>query len=295
MTLWQQISEQISLHTQSDFNASQQSPVAGGSINQAWKISDNQHHYFVKLNDSSHGDMFEVEALALEEIAASHTVRVPRAICTGHSAEQSWFVMDFLSLDNSTRPARYARQLGQQLSAMHKNTATQFGWHRNNTIGSTPQNNQQYTHWGDFWREQRLQPQLRLAERNGYATALSDICERLLSDLHVFFTDHQPEASMLHGDLWAGNAAALSNGTPIIFDPALYYGDREADIAMTHLFGGFSTDFYAAYNDVWPLDDGFNVRRTLYNLYHILNHLNLFGHGYLSQAVSMTEQLLAEI
>ncbi|HED33790.1 MAG TPA: fructosamine kinase family protein [Gammaproteobacteria bacterium] len=293
MTLWQQISEQISLHTQTDFNATQHTPVAGGSINQAWKISDHRHHYFVKLNDASHGDMFEVEALALQEMAASNTVRVPAPICTGHSANQSWLIMDFLNLANNAHSAASARQLGQQLSAMHKNTAAQFGWHRNNTIGSTPQSNQQHAHWTDFWREQRLQPQLHLAERNGYGPALSDISDRLLSDFHVLFT-HQPVASMLHGDLWGGNAATLADASPIIFDPALYYGDRETDLAMTHLFGGFSADFYAAYNEAWPLDEGFSTRQTLYNLYHILNHLNLFGEGYLGQAVSMTEQLLAE-
>lgn len=303
MTLWQQISAQISQHTQTPFSATEHTRVAGGSINQSYKVSDKvgdktshtQQHYFVKLNNASHGNMFEVEAQALQEIAASNTICVPQPICTGHTKDQSWLVMEFLALAHSAPSGASARQLAQQLCAMHKNTAAQFGWHTNNTIGSTPQTNQQHTHWVDFWREQRLQPQLRLAEQNGYGKALSTMGERLLSDFGVLFASHQPVAAMLHGDLWAGNAAALTNGTPIIFDPALYYGDRETDIAMTQLFGGFSPDFYTAYNQAWPLDDGFSVRKTLYNLYHILNHLNLFGESYLSQAVCMSEQILAEI
>ncbi|VAW66256.1 Ribulosamine/erythrulosamine 3-kinase potentially involved in protein deglycation [hydrothermal vent metagenome] len=299
MTLWQQISEQISLHTTSDFRTTSHISVAGGSINQAFKISNGQRHYFVKLNDLKHGDMFEIEALSLQEMAASKTVHVPQPICTGQYTGQNtalaWLVMEYLELSNRALSSASARQLGQQLSTMHKIYAPLFGWHVNNTIGSTPQSNQQHAHWVDFWREQRLLPQLRLAERNGYGKALSGVSDKLVSDFHVLFTHHQPTPSMLHGDLWGGNAASLTRGTPVIFDPAFYYGDRETDIAMTHLFGGFSADFYAAYNEAWPLDEGFKVRKTFYNLYHILNHLNLFGSGYLGQAISMAEQVLAEI
>ncbi|MGZ8947750.1 MAG: fructosamine kinase family protein, partial [Methylococcaceae bacterium] len=170
-----------------------------------------------------------------------------------------------------------------------------FGWHRDNTIGSTLQINNQSNDWLTFWREQRLGFQLKLAGNNGYGGSLQANGECLCSDMAILFNDYMPQPSLLHGDLWAGNAAVDKLGSPVIFDPACYYGDREADLAMTELFGGFSRDFYAAYQAVWPLDDGYDVRKTLYNLYHILNHLHLFGGGYLRQAESMMAMLLSEI
>ncbi|VAW69228.1 Ribulosamine/erythrulosamine 3-kinase potentially involved in protein deglycation [hydrothermal vent metagenome] len=295
MNLWQQLSEQISLHTQLEFQVNSHAALSGGCINQAYRVSNGVSQYFVKLNERHHLDMFEAEALSLHELSTSNTIRTPHPVCTGQTEDQAYLVLDFLTLTGHTGSAISARILGQQLAAMHRTEASLFGWHRNNNIGSTPQNNQQQSQWIDFWREQRLLPQLHLAKQNGYGRPLSFISDRLLSDFDVLFESYQPVPSMLHGDLWGGNAAALADGTPVIFDPAFYYGDRETDIAMTHLFGGFSHDFYAAYNEAWPLDSGFAVRKTFYNLYHILNHLNLFGSGYLKQAISMAEQVLAEI
>jgi fructosamine-3-kinase len=164
-----------------------------------------------------------------------------------------------------------------------------------NTIGSTPQKNTPRQDWVAFWREQRLGYQLQLAARQGHGGALQRQGEQLLEYLPDFFTDHRPQASLLHGDLWSGNYSIDSQGQPVIFDPAVYFGDREADLAMTELFGGFGAEFYAAYNSSWPLEPGYAVRKTLYNLYHILNHLNLFGGGYLSQAQRMIQHLLAEV
>ena len=133
--------------------------------------------------------------------------------------------------------------------------------------------------------------QLDLAARHGCSGHLLSRGERLLADLDVFFDDYSPEASLLHGDLWSGNYAYTSEGEPAIFDPAVYYGDREADIAMTELFGGFGAAFHAAYENAWPLDPGYRTRKTLYNLYHILNHLNLFGRSYLGRSVSLLREL----
>lgn len=291
MDFWQHLSEQIQAHTQQQYTISRHSSMGGGCINQAYKVSNGQRDYFVKVNDLSHGDMFEVEALALQEMAATQTLRVPQPVCYGQHETQAYVVMEYLELGGRAN----ATQLGQQLAAMHRVQSKQFGWHRNNTIGSSPQSNQQSHDWIHFWREQRLQPQLTMAQKNGYGNALSSVSDRLLSEFPKLFESYQPQASMCHGDLWGGNASGLEDGTPVIYDPALYYGDREVDIAMTHLFGGFSSDFYAAYQDAWPLDEGFKTRRTLYNLYHILNHLNLFGSGYLGQALSMSEQLLSEL
>ena len=291
MNLWQQLSEQISQHTQTDFEITSNTAMGGGCINQACRISNGETHYFVKLNGLEHGDMFEVEALSLQALAQSNTLRVPHPICHGQTHRQAWLVLEYLELNGRAD----AVALGRQLAAMHRVQAPQFGWHRDNTIGSTPQSNQQHSDWIEFWRHQRLIPQLQLAQKNGYGAALSIISERLLDDFDSLFDGYQPTPSMLHGDLWGGNVAGLTDGTPVIFDPAFYYGDREADIAMTYLFGGFSGDFYAAYNEAWPLDQGFAQRKTFYNLYHIINHLNLFGGGYLGQAISMAERIIAEL
>ena len=166
---------------------------------------------------------------------------------------------------------------------------------KSNFIGTTPQPNAWKDNWIDFWREQRLGFQLQLAATNGYGSQLQSLGENLLDALPAFFEGYAPQPSLLHGDLWNGNHAYQADGTPTLFDPAVYYGDRECDIAMTELFGGYSADFYSAYRASWSLDAGYSVRRDLYNLYHILNHANLFGGGYARQAEQMMQRLLVEI
>jgi len=290
MSLWHHLSEQISLHTDSHFKINHHAPIGGGCINEAYRVSDGNSAYFVKLNSSQYHDMFETEALSLQEMQLG-TVRVPKPICSGQTETQAYLVLEYLALSGRPDPALF----GQQIAAMHQITSNQHGWLRDNTIGATPQLNNRSNNWVSFWREQRLLPQLNLAHKNGYGSALSPVTDKLLADFERLFDSYSPQPSMLHGDLWGGNAAALADGTAVIFDPAFYYGDRETDIAMTQLFGGFEPRFYAAYNEAWPLDAGFAVRKTFYNFYHILNHLNLFGGGYLGQAISMAEKVLAEI
>ncbi len=291
MSPWQHLAEHISQHTGQHFQITSHSAMGGGCINEAYRVSDAQKHYFVKFNTLNQLDMFAAEALSLEELFKYGTVRVPRPICYGQTDTQSYIVLEYLTL--SGRPD--ATLFGQQMAAMHQISSKQHGWIRHNTIGSTPQKNSLTHNWIDFWREQRLAPQLKLAEKNGYGQALTPLTDRLLTDFDCLFDNYTPQPSMLHGDLWAGNAAALADSTPVIFDPAFYYGDRETDIAMSYLFGGFEQGFYNAYNEAWPLDSGFALRKTFYNLYHILNHLNLFGTVYLAQVISMSEQVLAEI
>jgi fructosamine-3-kinase len=185
--------------------------------------------------------------------------------------------------------------MGRLLAHLHRTTGPRFGWKRDNTIGSTPQLNAWTDRWVDFLRDQRLGYQLQLAAQQDYGTRLQSKGERLCAGLDAFFSAYQPVPSLLHGDLWGGNAGYLTSGEPVVFDPAVYYGDREADLAMTELFGGFGADFHAAYREAWPLDPGYGTRKTLYNLYHILNHAHLFGGGYVGQAQSMLDRLLAEI
>lgn len=289
---WDIISKQISATTGQNFTARTVQSLSGGDINAAFRLQDGQSSYFVKLNRSERVAMFAAEFAGLQELAATKTLRVPRPVVYGQTYTHCFLVLEYLELGHSRSASD--RLLGQQLACLHQQKQPYFGWYRDNTIGSISQINQQSHDWLDFWHKQRLGFQLQLAAKNGYGGRLQSTGERLGNELAAFI-NHTPTPSLLHGDLWAGNAATDKQGNPVIFDPACYYGDREADLAMTELFGGFGSDFYAAYNDVWALDEGYRVRKSLYNLYHILNHLNLFGSGYLRQAENMIAGLLAEI
>jgi fructosamine-3-kinase len=185
--------------------------------------------------------------------------------------------------------------LGEQLARQHRATRAAFGWDRDNTIGSTPQLNAWADDWVGFFRERRLRYQLSLAGANGHGARLQKRGDLLLANVGAFFTSYTPVPALLHGDLWGGNRMTDVQGRPVIVDPAVYYGDREADLAMTKLFGGFGAAFYAAYQGAWSLDAGATVRQDLYNLYHVLNHLNLFGEGYLGQSLALIDRLLAEV
>jgi len=292
---WQAIEQSISEATARPFTLAHKSSLSGGSINTAFQISDDNSgsKYFVKRNDVSGLSMFEAEADGLRDLAAAQAIRTPEPVCTGVSDGHAWLVTEYIQLARGQ--AASAAMLGQQLAELHRTTSESFGWFRDNTIGSTPQVNRQDNNWVSFYRTHRLRFQLDLVARNGYSGSLQDKGQRLMAGLEQFFTSYTPQPSLLHGDLWGGNCSFDEEGRPVIFDPAVYYGDREADIAMTELFGGFSADFYTAYNEAWPLDGGYKVRKTLYNLYHILNHANLFGGGYASQAESMINQLISEM
>jgi fructosamine-3-kinase len=270
-------------------------PVAGGCINRAVHAQTSTGELFIKFNRAGRLSMFEAEAAGLDEIFASKTVRVPRPLCTGSEGDLAWIAMEWLPLSGERLTRESAARLGTQLAAMHAVQQPAFGWSRDNTIGSTAQINRYETDWVEFWRKHRLQFQLQLAAQRGHGGELQELGERLLERLGDLFGSHRPVPSLLHGDLWGGNAAASPSGEPVIFDPAVYYGDREADIAMTELFGGFPSTFYSAYRAAWPLDPGYSIRREVYNLYHVLNHLNLFGGRYSQQAQDLVRRLLAEL
>jgi protein-ribulosamine 3-kinase len=289
--MWEAIGESIAEATGEQGKAVPLGSVGGGCINQAVRVQYGGQTYFVKLNSTAQAYMFEAEARGLRELRWSATLRVPEPLCWGNDEHTAWLVLENLALGGSGDPAA----LGRGLANLHRVTQPLYGWVQDNTIGSTPQINTQEHDWVDFWRDHRLRFQLELAERHGHGGRLRVRGERLLVDLPRLFTDYQPPASLLHGDLWSGNYAWTRDGEPVIFDPAVYYGDRETDLAMTELFGGFGREFYAAYRDAYPLDEGYAVRKTLYNLYHVLNHLNLFGGGYLSQAQGMIDRLLSEL
>ena len=265
--------------------------LSGGDINQAALIESRDKKWFVKYRNHAPGGMFEAEALALAKMSEAECIRVPAAIAWGEDNTTAWLVLEYLEL-TSSGPASL---LGEQLAALHDVTSDSFGWSHNNYIGTTPQLNQRSGNWVEFWRDCRLKPQLTMAEAAGFRTRLIDRGERLLDSLDQLMQGHEPAASLLHGDLWAGNKAYTPAGQPVIFDPASYFGDRETDIAMTELFGGFDPEFYAAYQAHSPLSVGYPLRRDLYKLYHVLNHLNLFGAGYLSRSENIIDGLLAHV
>lgn len=265
--------------------------LPGGDINRAALIRAGGTDWFLKYHQAAPGGMFAAEAQALTEISESGCIRVPSPIAYGRHDNISWLVLEYLEL-TSNGPASL---LGEQLAALHGVTSKQHGWSRDNYIGSTPQYNTCCTDWSQFWRDYRLKPQLEMAKSAGYDGQLLHKGGQLLENMDQLLDGHQPAASLLHGDLWAGNKAYLPGGQAVIFDPATYHGDRETDIAMTELFGGFDAEFYASYQANLPLSDGYRLRRDLYNLYHILNHLNLFGAAYLSRAENMISALLARV
>jgi fructosamine-3-kinase len=232
--------------------------------------------------------MFEAEADGLREIGSTQAIRVPEILGCGIENGESFLELERFSFDRAT--AETEAKLGKQLAKLHRYTAERFGWFRDNTIGPTPQINTWSDDWISFFRVHRLDYQLELATANGYGTAVQERGSKLASNLESLFDGYAPVASLLHGDLWGGNWGSV-NGEPVIFDPAVYYGDRESDIAMTLLFGGFGRSFYEAYEKSWPMAAGHEQRRKLYQLYHVLNHLNLFGRSYLGRATELLAQL----
>ena len=258
--MWETVEQFISSAIGQRFRIDAKIPVEGGCIHAAYRISGEGKYYFVKSNRPELAWMFEAEALALGEIIATKTVRAPKPLCWGGTEDSSFLVLEWLSL-RSHNP-NCDRMLGCQLAEMHRRAQPYFGWWRDNAIGSTKQTNTANEEWVEFWLTQRLGFQLELAENNGYSGDIQRIGHELMEELKSFFTGYQPDPSLLHGDLWGGNFAMDELGSPVVFDPASYYGDREADIAMTELFGGFGTEFYAAYNDSFPLDPGYSTRQN---------------------------------
>ena len=287
------IAAAIAEHTGNPFTPVSAQAVSGGSIHRAWHLDDGLRHYFVKSNALAAAPMFAAEAQGLQALAAAAVVPTPTFVTRGQTDSESFLVLEYLDLlplDNSG-----AARLGAALAELHRLSADSFGWPEDNFIGATPQHNAPHPSWPHFFGARRLRPQLALAQNNGIDNALVTKGGAVIERIGGLFIDYQPRPSLLHGDLWSGNAAQARDGAPVIFDPACYYGDRETDIAMAELFGGFPSSFYGTYRNAWPLDSGYEMRKPLYNLYHILNHFNLFGGAYLGQAHRMIDKLLAEL
>jgi fructosamine-3-kinase len=281
----------ISVATGSAFRVASARPVSGGCIHASFALTGaDGRRFFAKTNELAQCENLAAEADGLAALAAAG-MRVPAVVAHGAGRGSTFLVLEHLALRDGT-PAEF-RELGRSLARMHSTAvSTAFGWHRANFIGATPQPNGRTADWAAFWDRERLAPQLALAAARGLGGALQSLGSQVRAALAKLLDGHAPTPALLHGDLWGGNAAFLDTGEPVVFDPAVYYGDPEADLAMTELFGGFPRAFYEGYAEIAPRDAGYAKRRDLYNLYHVLNHANLFGGGYAAQAERMMSRLL---
>ncbi|NDY95166.1 fructosamine kinase family protein [Wenzhouxiangella limi] len=266
--------------------------VAGGDTSQAFLIRAGGSSVFIKCEAPARSGLLSAEADGLGALARTGTVRVPAVL--GHAGfevgQGSWLALEALDLQPRSRSVD--QRLGTQLAALHRHRGEAFGWHCDNYLGPAPQSNTSVSSWSEFFHRHRLAPQIERLRRACRQRNLEDLTQALLDSWMTLSADHHPEPSLLHGDLWAGNASALPDGTPVIYDPAVHYGDRECDLAMANLFGGYAADFFDAYQRAWPLPDGWQQRRDFYQLYHLLNHANLFGGGYLASVENRMRALI---
>jgi fructosamine-3-kinase len=259
--------------------------LSGGCISNAYTVtSNNGEKFFVKINEHTPPDMFKKEAHGLNELQKAGAIRVPQVTIS----TEYYLVEEFI--EEGTKSGNFFEGFGRNFAQLHKYSGASFGFYEDNYIGSTPQNNlnENNNGWVEFYFTKRLLFQLTLCESNNLATdELRKSFAKLENKISDILTGSEEEPSLLHGDLWSGNYMVDKNGNACLIDPAVYYGHREADIAMTKLFGGYPKEFYATYNESYPLKDGWEYRENIYKLYHVLNHLNLFGRSYYSQALSL--------
>ncbi len=281
--------------------------LSGGDINKAYGLTlNNGRHIFMKANAKANANFFTAEAAGLQAIADTHTIATPGILCCGtddgEDVGYSFLLLEYIQ--SAGRRSDYWEVLGQELAAMHavpeqqggvpepvEGPLHQYGFPNNNFIGARPQDNTWTDSWITFFRDFRLAPQFRDADSYFNAGDRAQIT-KLLDNLDRFMIE--PEyPSLLHGDLWNGNVMCGPDGKAMLIDPACYFGHREADLAMTELFGGFPRQFYEAYFDAAPLQPGYEERRDLYNLYQLLNHLNLFGPSYLGPVLSIVAEYVS--
>ena len=275
------------------------SPVTGGCINHGARVDTAGGSFFLKWNASAPPHFFEAEADGLRALGAPGVLRVPQPLAHGGgSGAPAWFLMEYMK---AGRPSPvYEEALGRGLAALHASGTAEedFGWSRQNWIGSLPQSNRTSASWAAFWRDQRLAPQLRRAREEGFLSGPSgNILDKVLELVPVALSDvDSGPPQLLHGDLWGGNAYPTADGTPALIDPAVYRGHGEVDLSMTELFGGFGTRFYDGYREVAGISDAYGAyRRDLYQLYYLLVHVNLFGSQYERPTLAAANRVAAAL
>jgi len=251
--------------------------LSGGDINDVYLLKCTHSDFVIKLNDAEKfPGMFEAEAKGLSTLKASESFRIPEIINYGIEGEQSYLLLE--NIEQGGISNRFWPDFAEQLAGLHMSTNSKFGLDHSNYIGSLPQRNDHHDVASEFYIAERLEPQFTLAHDQGY----------LFSDLSAFYKNISeiipPEnPSLIHGDLWSGNYLVSSKEEPVLIDPAVAFAPREMDLAMMQLFGGFPTQVFSIYNEIFPLTENWESRIPLWQLYYLLVHLNLFGSGYLSQ------------
>ncbi len=273
-----------------DYTITSVSRVSGGSINEAARLDiEEVGPAFLKWNRSADPDMFEKEVAGLKLLRDAKTgLRIPEVLLQGTvDGSTGYLLLEFVK---DGRPGnRSARDFGEQLATLHDHRGDSYGLDMDNYIGRLPQSNNRHNDWINFFIDERMEPQLQMALQSGkFRSSITGAFNNMYRELEHIFPEDRP--SLLHGDLWGGNYFYDTEGTAVIYDPAVYYGHREIELAFTHLFGGFSSAFYDAYERVLPLEPGFEQRKDIYNLYPLLVHTNLFGGSYARQVEGIVKQ-----
>lgn len=262
--------------------------VGGGSISSTYKLLSTDRFFFLKLNSSPMAEvMFRAEVRGLEILNRYSQFDIPEVITLSSDGERAYLIMELI--ESAAKTKTYWQELGTKLAALHRNNSAKFGLEEDNFIGSLPQKNKLENDWPTFFINQRIVPMIKTASNNnliekGERVKLESSLSKIIELMPV-----EPPA-LIHGDLWSGNQITNAQGEPCLIDPAVYYGHREMDIAFSHLFGGFESEFYQSYQEAFPMEPGFSQRIDLYNLYPLLVHLNLFGRSYISQINSTTSR-----
>lgn len=259
--------------------------LSGGSINQVYRLNTSYGDFCLKVNQAGHfPGLFEAEAKGLHLLIEAGELEVPRPVFWDTLESHTFLLLEYIVSSRARSDMMY--RFGESLARLHRHRTEMFGLGFDNYMGALPQSNRQHAAWTEFFITERLEPQVRLASERGFAVRKS--FENLYPRIGSWLPEEPP--SLVHGDLWNGNYIVTGNGTAALIDPAVYYGHREVDIAMTTLFGGFSPDFYDAYEETYPLETGWKDRIDLYNLYPLLVHLNLFGSSYLGEILSILKR-----
>lgn len=268
-----------------DFILKDFTPTSGGCINNGGRLTTSRGIFFIKWNHAKrYPGMFMAEAKGLELLASADVIRVPKVVGVSENQDYQFILLEFIS--SQKHSAHYWELLARQLAKLHMKSGEYFGLDHNNYMGSLPQYNDVKKSWVDFFITQRLNVQLKIAiDSQAIDEFVLKKFEKLYQKISSILTDENP--SLIHGDLWGGNLLTDENGNPCLIDPAVYFGNREVDLAMTQLFGGFANEFYEVYQEVYPLPKGAQERFDIYNLYPLLVHVNLFGQGYLNQVLNI--------
>ena len=272
------------LAEQEDLQLNNARPLSGGDINEVQHLSCKEGEFVVKINDrKAYPKMFEREASGLDELRKANSFTIPEVIATGEIGEDAYLLMRYI--DEASPSSDFEEQFAQKLAKMHQVSADHFGFHEDNYIGKLPQYNDHKATASDFYIEQRLEPQIKMARDRGFDLPVDD---RFFNNVEDAIPDES--SSLIHGDLWAGNYMTDEHGDPVLIDPATCYAHREMDLAMMKLFGGYSDRIFAVYHEHYPLESQWQSRIKLYQLYYLLVHLNLFGAGYLGSVENIIKK-----